>query len=174
MRPRRHASKYHKIDCDGAQVDALLVDLFLEAHERAPREIVLDLDNTDIPLHGEQEGRFFHGYYTRSLAVAALFRVAVKWEDRLQRARPQVDPRIGRHGNPGRQTGLLRKFPEKYSENFPDHPAPNGYGTLRPRETDYADRRPDGKAIRQRRSNATRIAQRFPRDRHLEIFDHFG
>src|SRR5580700_8073178 len=61
--PRRHASKYHKIDCDDAQVDALLVDLFLEAHQRAPREIVLDLDNTDIPLHGQQEGRFFHGYY---------------------------------------------------------------------------------------------------------------
>ena len=61
--PRRHAAKYHKIDCDGAQVDALLVDLFLDAHERAPREIVLDLDNTDIPLHGTQEGRFFHGYY---------------------------------------------------------------------------------------------------------------
>jgi hypothetical protein len=61
--PRRHASKYHKIDCDGARVDALLVDLFLEAHERAPREIVLDLDNTDIPLHGNQEGRFFHGHY---------------------------------------------------------------------------------------------------------------
>jgi hypothetical protein len=47
---RCHASKYHKIDCDGAQVDALLVALFIEAHERAPREIVLDLDNTDIPL----------------------------------------------------------------------------------------------------------------------------
>src|SRR6185503_18479154 len=46
-----------------AQVDALLVDLFLEAHQRKPREIVLDLDNTDIPLHGMQEGRFFHGYY---------------------------------------------------------------------------------------------------------------
>ena len=61
--PRRYASKYHKIDCDDAQVDALLVDLFLDAHERAPREIVLDIDNTDIPLHGEQKGRFFHGYY---------------------------------------------------------------------------------------------------------------
>jgi hypothetical protein len=61
--PRRHASKYHKIDCDVAQVGALLVALFLEAHDRAPREIVLDLDNTDIPLHGEQEGRFYHGYY---------------------------------------------------------------------------------------------------------------
>jgi len=61
--PRRDAAKYHKIDCDGSRVDALLVDLFLEAHERAPREIVLDLDNTDIPLHGGQEGRFFHGHY---------------------------------------------------------------------------------------------------------------
>ena len=61
--PRRHAAKYHKINCEGAQVDALFVDLFLEAHRRAPREIVLDLDNTDIPLYGEQEGRFYHGYY---------------------------------------------------------------------------------------------------------------
>lgn len=61
--PKRHASKYRKIDCDGSRVDALLVELYLEAHERAPREIVLDLDNTDIPLHGEQEGRFFHGFY---------------------------------------------------------------------------------------------------------------
>jgi hypothetical protein len=41
----------------------LFVDLFLEAHERAPRQIILDLDATDDPLHGEQEGRFFHGYY---------------------------------------------------------------------------------------------------------------
>ena len=40
-----------------------MVDLFVEAHERAPREIVIDLDNTDIPLYGMQEGRFFHGYY---------------------------------------------------------------------------------------------------------------
>ena len=61
--PKRHGSKYHKIDCDGARVDKLLVELFLEAHERAPHEIVLDLDNTDLPLYGGQEGRFFHGYY---------------------------------------------------------------------------------------------------------------
>jgi hypothetical protein len=61
--PKRQAAKYHKIDYDGARIEALLVDLFLEAHERAPRKIVLDLDATDIPLHGHQEGRFFHGYY---------------------------------------------------------------------------------------------------------------
>jgi hypothetical protein len=55
--------RYHKISHDGAAIERLLVDLFLEAHEQAPKEIVLDLDATDDPLHGHQEGRFFHGYY---------------------------------------------------------------------------------------------------------------
>src|SRR5256885_1713893 len=44
-------------------LERLFVDLFLEAHRKAPRQIVLDLDATDDPLHGTQEGRFFHGYY---------------------------------------------------------------------------------------------------------------
>src|ERR1035441_3599005 len=56
-------SRYHKISYDAAAVDRLFVDLFLEAHRTAPRQITLDLDATDDPLHGEQEGRFFHGYY---------------------------------------------------------------------------------------------------------------
>jgi hypothetical protein len=44
-------------------IKRLLVDLFVEAHARAPKQIILDLDATDDPLHGQQEGRFFHGYY---------------------------------------------------------------------------------------------------------------
>ena len=56
-------SRYKRTPADGAALDGLLVDLFLEAFEEAPEEIVLDLDATDDPLHGEQEGRFFHGYY---------------------------------------------------------------------------------------------------------------
>ncbi|HEX2477669.1 MAG TPA: IS1380 family transposase [Geminicoccaceae bacterium] len=56
-------SRYHKIGHDGAAIERLLVDLFLEAHKTPPREIILDLDATDDPLHGHQEGRFFHGYY---------------------------------------------------------------------------------------------------------------
>jgi hypothetical protein len=56
-------TKYHKISHDGRAIENLLVDLFVEAHRRAPDRIVLDLDATDDPLHGEQEGRFFHGYY---------------------------------------------------------------------------------------------------------------
>ena len=44
-------------------IERLLVELFLDAHTAAPEEIVLDFDATDDPLHGHQEGRFFHGYY---------------------------------------------------------------------------------------------------------------
>ena len=44
-------------------VDRLRVEVFVESYAEAPEEIVLDLDATDDPLHGEQEGRFFHGYY---------------------------------------------------------------------------------------------------------------
>ena len=57
------AERYHKISYCAEAIDTLLVDLFLEAPRRAPREIVLDLDATDTPLHGRQEARFFHGYY---------------------------------------------------------------------------------------------------------------
>lgn len=55
--------RYRRISADPAALDRLLVDLFLESYETAPREIWLDLDATDDPLHGHQEGRFFHGYY---------------------------------------------------------------------------------------------------------------
>src|SRR3954468_2414437 len=57
------ADRYRRIAHDGAAIEALFVDLFLDAHAQAPKEIVLDLDATDDPLHGHQEGRFFHGYY---------------------------------------------------------------------------------------------------------------
>jgi len=61
--PKRHARKYHKIECDATRVETLFVDLFLESQDRAPREIVLDLDNTDFRLYGTQENRFFRAYY---------------------------------------------------------------------------------------------------------------
>ena len=55
--------RYKKIGLDFAAVDRMLVDVFLQAHREPPQEIVLDLDATDDPVHGHQEGRFFHGYY---------------------------------------------------------------------------------------------------------------
>src|ERR671910_1363612 len=60
--PLRRGDRYHKIGHDPAALATLFVDLFLEARRRPPKQIVLDLDATDDPLHGQQEGRFFHGY----------------------------------------------------------------------------------------------------------------
>src|ERR1700674_4890165 len=60
---RAEPTRYHKVSHDAAAIEALFVDLFLEAHKKAPKQIILDLDATDDPLHGNQEGRFFHGYY---------------------------------------------------------------------------------------------------------------
>lgn len=62
---RAQATRYHKISHDPAAIEGLFVDLFLEAHARPPHQIILDLDATDDPVHGHQEGRFFHGYYDR-------------------------------------------------------------------------------------------------------------
>jgi hypothetical protein len=56
-------SRYHKIGYDGAAMDRLLLAVYIESQPRRPRRIVLDLDATDMPLHGRQEGRFFHGFY---------------------------------------------------------------------------------------------------------------
>ncbi|HEX3399742.1 MAG TPA: IS1380 family transposase [Acetobacteraceae bacterium] len=56
-------TRYNKIAADTHAIERLFVDLFLDAHAKAPSQITLDLDATDDPLHGHQEGRFFHGYY---------------------------------------------------------------------------------------------------------------
>jgi hypothetical protein len=54
---------YHKVGHDPLAIEAAFVDLFIDAQTRPPRQIILDLDATDDPLHGHQEDRFFHGYY---------------------------------------------------------------------------------------------------------------
>ena len=61
--PSDGSGRYHRISHDAAGLESLFVDLYLEAHDRAPKRIILDLDATDDPIHGHQEGRFFHGYY---------------------------------------------------------------------------------------------------------------
>ena len=56
-------SRYHKISVIDAAMEQVFLDLYVAAHKSAPKRIILDLDATDDPLHGHQEGRFFHGYY---------------------------------------------------------------------------------------------------------------
>src|SRR5580698_3249371 len=55
--------RYKKITFWKEAVDEVMVNVFLESYDQAPQQIVLDIDTTDLPLHGKQEGRFFHGYY---------------------------------------------------------------------------------------------------------------
>jgi hypothetical protein len=56
-------NRYKKITYWKDAIDELLVTLFLESQQAVPEQIVLDVDTTDLALHGQQEGRFFHGYY---------------------------------------------------------------------------------------------------------------
>src|SRR5512134_2718276 len=60
---RDDGDRYHEIGHDAKALERVFVDVFLEAHGTPPEEIVVDLDATDDPLHGHQEGRFFQGYY---------------------------------------------------------------------------------------------------------------
>jgi hypothetical protein len=61
--PRDGGDRYHKIGHDAKALERVFVDVFLDAQTGPPKQIILDLDATDDPLHGDQEGRFFHGYY---------------------------------------------------------------------------------------------------------------
>ncbi|MDY7232506.1 transposase [Hyalangium rubrum] len=59
-------ARYRKVVYDSQAIENFFVDAFLDAHPVPLREVVLDLDATDDPIHGTQEGRFFHGYYGNS------------------------------------------------------------------------------------------------------------
>ena len=56
-------ARYRKVVYDAQAIEHFFVDAFLDAHPQPLSEVVLDLDATDDPIHGTQEGRFFHGYY---------------------------------------------------------------------------------------------------------------
>ena len=57
------AERYKKIVMNPEAIDRMMVEQFLDAHPRAEQQVILDMDATDDPVHGHQEGRYFHGYY---------------------------------------------------------------------------------------------------------------
>ena len=56
-------SRYKKVVARHRDMEPFFVETFLALHQKPPKEIVLDVDATDDPIHGHQLGRFFHGYY---------------------------------------------------------------------------------------------------------------
>jgi hypothetical protein len=61
--PRTEDDRYRKLSLDEEAMKRLFVSVFLKGQATPPKRIILDLDATDDPIHGDQEGRFFHGYY---------------------------------------------------------------------------------------------------------------
>jgi hypothetical protein len=102
---RAAPSLYHKIDHDPAAIERLLVEVFVEAHKRPPSQIVLDLDATDDPLHGEQEGPLLPGYRLLLLSALASLR-GICW--RPSCGGPTSTPRPGRWGG-GRIVAQIRQ-----------------------------------------------------------------
>jgi hypothetical protein len=88
------ADRYKKIALDFASMRQLFVSLFLDAHSSPPDQIVLDVDATDDPLHGVQEGRFFHGYY-KSYCYLPLYVFCGEHLLAAELAVADVDPAVG-------------------------------------------------------------------------------
>lgn len=87
-------SRYKKITFWRDAIDDLLLDVFLEAQAEAPEQIVLDIDTTDLALHGEQEGRFYHGYYDH-YCYLPLYIFAGEYVLCARLRRSNIDPSAG-------------------------------------------------------------------------------
>jgi hypothetical protein len=91
---RLEPTRCHKISHNPMAIKGLMVEFFSEAHKRPPSEIIIDLDATDDPVHGNQEGRFFDGYCYSPLyafcgrhLLAAKLRAANKGWERVCRGK---------------------------------------------------------------------------------------
>ncbi|MCP4456242.1 MAG: IS1380 family transposase, partial [Planctomycetes bacterium] len=100
------ASRYKKIVANPEAMDDLLVDLFLAAYDSPPEEIILDVDATDDPLHGNQEGRFFHGYY-RSYCYLPLY---IFCDEHLLCARLRTADQDGAAGTVDELAGMIERI----------------------------------------------------------------
>ena len=60
---QEYGNRYNKIIWDDQKIENLFADIFLEQLKVRPDQIILDFDATDDPLHGNQEGKFFNGFY---------------------------------------------------------------------------------------------------------------
>jgi hypothetical protein len=88
------SARYKKIVYDDGALDRLLVDIFLESYPSPPSRIVLDLDATDDPVHGNQEGRFFHGYY-RDYCYLPLYIISGEFVLCARLRSSNIDPSAG-------------------------------------------------------------------------------
>ena len=105
-------SRYKKVLYHPDRLEALLVDLFVDSFQKAPKEIILDFDATDDPIHGNQEGRFFHGYY-ECYCYLPLY---VTCGDQLLAAKLRTSDRDGADGSTELLAYLVQRIRKRWSE----------------------------------------------------------
>jgi hypothetical protein len=106
------ASRYCRIGMDDKGVEDVFLELYIEAHATPPKRVILDLDATDDPLHGAQEGRFFHGYY-RSYCYLPLYIFAGRHLLVAKLRQANIDASAGAREELARIVARLRKaWPE--------------------------------------------------------------
>jgi Transposase DDE domain group 1 len=106
------ASRYCKISVDDAALEQVFIDIFIAAHATPPKRLILDVDATDDPLHGAQEGRFFHGYY-RSYCYLPLYVFCGRHLLVAKLRRANIDASAGAREELARIVTALRKaWPE--------------------------------------------------------------
>jgi len=105
-------SRYKKITADLGQMESLLTDFFIEAHPTPPKQIILDFDATDDPIHGDQLGRFFQGYY-KAYCYLPLY---VFCGEHLLCAQLRPADQDGAAGSVAKLTGLV----ERIRREWPD------------------------------------------------------
>jgi Transposase DDE domain group 1 len=103
------SARYHKFDVDDAAMDQVFLDIYIAAHKQPPKKIKLDLDATDIPLHGDQEGRFFHGYYG-NYCYLPLYVFAGKHLLLARLRRANIDAAAGAREDIARIVAYLRRY----------------------------------------------------------------
>ncbi|AUB35025.1 Spore coat polysaccharide biosynthesis protein SpsF, cytidylyltransferase family [Nostoc flagelliforme CCNUN1] len=103
----RADSRYHRIEHDASAIETLLVELFLESYRKPPRQITLDLDVTDDPVHGNQEETFFNPYY-RGYCYAPLYIFCGKHLLAAKLRASNVDPAEGGLGELQRVIKIIR------------------------------------------------------------------
>ena len=113
---RAARKKYRKIAHDPAATEGLFVDLLIEAPAKAPRQITLDLDATDDPVHGDQEGQFFATPTTTATAICRFMCSAA--HQRRQRRRGDAGDRADRCASPGAPPSGRTRTEEFYSLPF--------------------------------------------------------
>ena len=103
-------NRYWKIVHDATAIEELFVTFYLEAQAKPPEEVILDFDATDDPLHGEQEGRFFHGSYGHYCYLP----LYVFAGEHLLAAKLRTSDRDGADGSTEMLAELVRRIRERW------------------------------------------------------------